>query len=335
MSTPRLAPVAVALALMLATLAAPGDSAPSRWERAKDARVGDDWDLHVKVSEWLSIPGLGLPARLEAAQNWLEEAHADTSPNVRLRFDLGVVYEQLKHHERAVSVLAPALAAAPDHPAAADAWIELAYAYAYLDRSRDELTAYDAYLARSPSVIGRATALLNRAEAEMRLGNLEDAIAGYRDAIAVAESISNVTSLNNDDALSHWGLAVALDRSGDLTGGARVAAQAARLDPGVRAPWPAGSIIGNETSVFFVPRYERFYYLGLGMIEHAKQAPDPRGAAALWGKAEFLWAQYVAGAEAWNTSHKDRPDRWLSLAKAHLTKAQKQRLAAEKRVRSP
>jgi tetratricopeptide (TPR) repeat protein len=233
-----------------------------------------------------------------------------------------------------VEVLAPALAEAPDHPASPDAWIQLAYAYAYLDRSREELVAYDAYLARAISKTGRATALLNRAEAEMRLGHLEEAVLGYRDAIAESESVSGLQSLVDDDYLARWGLAVALDRSGDATGAAREAAAVVQLDRGnvMQGPWPAGSKIGNQDSVFFVPAYERSYYLGLGMVEYAKMANDPRAAAALWGKAELLWNQYIAGAEGWNTTHKDRPDRWLPLAKAHLAKAQKQHAAAERRA---
>ena len=324
----RLGPAAIGLALVLGAAQAPGDTAPSRWERAKDPRVGDDWDLHVKVSEWL-VPGpherfVERHRRREAAEAWLEEAHAETRPDVRLRFDLGEVYEGLEHHVRAIEVLAPALAKEPDHPAAAAAWLELASAYAHLDRSREEIGAYDAFLARTLSVEEKATVVSNRAEAQMRLGNLDDAIVGYRDAIALART---GRYLLISDVLARWGLAVALDRSGDPTGAAREAGLAAQLDQGQAGRWPAGSIIGNDFGegvvVFFVPDYEKFYYLGLGMVEHAKQTADPRGAAGLWGKAELLWAQYIAGAEAWNASHKDRSDRWLSLARAHRAKAQK------------
>jgi tetratricopeptide (TPR) repeat protein len=331
------ASLAIALAASVAAAAsvAGADTAPTPWDRAKDARIGEDWELHVKVAEWLAIQGLEEPAKLQAAKSWLEEAHAETSHDVRLRFDLGEVYERLKHDERAVEVLAPALALAPDHPAAADAWIELAYAYARLDRSREEMDAYDAFLARATDVRGRATAMLNRAEASMRLGNLDDAVIGYRETILVAESISGLESLFKDDVLARWGLAVALDRSGDPTGSAKEAALAAQLDPASHGPWPVGSIIGDPVNVFFVPDYERAYYIGLGLAEHAKQAKDRRTESLLWAKTASVWQAYVRGAEGWNQSHKDRPDRWLPLARTHLARAERERerAAAEQRAK--
>jgi len=335
----RLVTAAMALAVTLAAASASGDTAPSRWERAKDPRTADDWELHVKVVDWLAPqPGERRNQRhrkYEAAEVWLEAAHAESSPDVRLRFDLGEVYEGLEHYGRAIQVLRSALAEQPDHPAAAVAWEELAYAYAHLDQSHEEIAAYDAYLARTRSLDAKATVLGNRAEAEMRLGNLEEAIAGYREAIAVSESVSNVTGLIVSDILARWGLAIALDRSGDETSGIREAAEAARLEQGATGR-PPGSLIGDEgpeSLVFFVPDYERFYYLGLGMVERAKQATEARAAAALWAKAASLWSQYIAGAETWNARHKDRSDRWLPMARAHLAKAQKQRAAAERRVK--
>jgi tetratricopeptide (TPR) repeat protein len=335
--------VLVALACLASSSLAIADTPPSHWDRARDPRIGEDWDLHFRVSAFLwSSPRESEDERIrkrEAAESWLEEGHAESSPDVRLRFDLGEIYEYLKHYVRAVEVLEQALKMEPDHPAATSAWSSLASAYAHLDRSHDELGAYDAFLARTSSVTGRATVLGNRAEAEMRLGHLDESILGYKDAIAVAESISGLRSLFIADVLARWGLAVALDRSGDATAGAREAALAAQLDPGHGGNWPAGSIIGNDFGddvvVFFVPDYELFYYLGLGMAEHAKQATDPRLATALWRKTEVIWGKYVAGAELWDGQHKDRPDRWLPLARVHLARAQKQRVAAEKRVRAP
>ncbi len=336
----RLGWVVAFVAVLSVASAAIADTPPSPWARASDPRVGDDWDVHVRVLALLAPESDEnhrdeRHRRAEAAQIWLEDAHAATSPDVRLRFDLGEVYEELEHYERAIEVLAPALAEFPTHPAATAAWIDLAYAYAYLDRSREEILAYDAYLSQSMNISGRATALGNRAEALMRLGQLDEAILGYKDAIAMSESLSGLKSLFAADVLGRWGLAVALDRSGDAVAGEREAARAAQLDPGIGGgQWPKGSIVGNgdpDIHVFFVPDYEKFYYLGLGMAEHAREAVDPRAAVILWQRTEALWSQYVAGAEAWNARHKDRPDRWLSLAQVHVARAQKQRVAAEKR----
>jgi tetratricopeptide (TPR) repeat protein len=264
---------------------------------------------------------------------WLEEAHAESSPDVRLRFDLGEMYQDLEHYSKAIEVLEPALGMAPDHPAAAQAWSSIASAYAHLDRSAEEIAAYDAVLARTMNVAERANVLGNRAEAEMRLGHLEEAIAGYRDAIAVAGSVSGRTSLVASYVLAHWGLAVALDRSGDTSAGAREAELAVQLDPGRN--WPKGTIIANDSGdpdleVYFVPDYEVFYYLGLGMAEVAKQAGGPT-AASLWGKTATMWATYISGAELWEQRHKDLHDRWMPRARVHFAKAERERSAAEKR----
>jgi tetratricopeptide (TPR) repeat protein len=325
--TPRRA---FALAALLATglgMPALADTPPSRWERARDSAASDAWDLHARVREFMApLPDevLGLrELRLQQARTELESANGATSPDVRLRFDLGQIYEELSHNQQAIDVLQPALAMAPDHPAAADAWLELAFSYARLDRSREERDAYDAYLARASDESGRATALLNRAEAEMRLGNLDDAVLGYRDAIDACDSASLLEDLFKTGVLARWGLAVALDRSGDATGAAREALMASQLDP-KETIIDSQEMCGTSLCVFFVPDYERDWYLGLGRAEHAKQEPDPRKAAMLWKKAEEKWADYISRA--------DPKDRWLALAKAHLSATQRRRATADKRA---
>jgi tetratricopeptide (TPR) repeat protein len=308
------------------------DTPPSRWDRARDPTASEAWELHTRVREFMApLPDevLGLrELRLQQARTELESANAAESADVRLRFDLGQVYEELSHNQQAIDVLQPALAMAPDHPAAADAWLELAFAYARMDRSREERDAYDAYLVRAPYESGRATALLNRAEAEMRLGNLEDAVLGYRDAIDACDSASMLDDLFKTGVLARWGLAVALDRSGDATGAVREALVASQLDPR-EGIIDSQEMCGTSLCVFFVPDYERDWYLGLGRAEHAKQELDPRKAALLWKRTEEKWADYILRA--------DPKDRWLPLAKAHLSATQKRRAVADKRagVRRP
>jgi tetratricopeptide (TPR) repeat protein len=324
--SPRVRFACVSAALLASGLDVPAfaDSPPSRWDRARDPAVGDAWNLHVRVREFIApLPDevLGLrELRLHQAQTELEAADAAASADVRLRFDLGQVYEELRHDQRAIDVLQPALAMAPDHPAALEAWLELAFAYARLDRSREERDAYDAYLVRTSDESGRATALLNRAEAEMRLGNLEDAVVGYRDACDAASPFGH---LFETGVLARWGLAVALDRSGDVTDAMREALVASQMDP-AEAIIDSKEMCGVSPCVFFVPDYERDWYLGLGRAERAKQERDPGKAAWLWKKTEETWADYVSRA--------DPKDRWLSLAKVHLATTQKRRAAAEKRA---
>jgi hypothetical protein len=89
---------------------------------------------------------------------------------------------------------------------------------------------------------------------------------------------------------------------------------------------PDERILGGP-GVFFVPEYERFWYLGLAGIEHAAQSKDARAASIAWERAERQWAAYLSGAEKATP-----PDPWLPIARAHLAKCRAERLNAQKRA---
>jgi tetratricopeptide (TPR) repeat protein len=324
---------ALAPCLLAPTLAL-ADTPPSSWDVARDPDARERWDLHETVRRDMAFdPDVGSlrSAALEHARALLEDADAAHSSDVRLRFDLGEVYERLDLHERAIAVLEPALHDAPDHPAATHTWVMAAYAYAHLDRPRDERAAYERYLERETDDRFRVTALLNLAEADMRLGFLPDAVAGYRETITLAVSLPMREGFM-DEVLATWGLAVALDRNGDPMGAAAAARQATQIDQRIRLPGMPGApdhgwrFIGDTQKVFFVPSYERYWYLAMGYTEDAKQAPDARHAAREWATAEFLWTKYVSQATS--------KDRWVPLARAHLERAHAERVSAEKRART-
>jgi tetratricopeptide (TPR) repeat protein len=298
------------------------ETPPNVWEMAKTPELRTAYALHIEVRQALAAEGgaATTAAVLERARARLEEAHAETSPDVRLRFDLGEVYEHIGRHEKAAEVLAAALKDAPDHPGAVDALYILAIAYARLDRANLERETYRRFLAKVTDDRARANALLNLAEAEMRAGDLETACADYQEAIDVALALPNVASASNTAILAVWGLSVALDRSGDPGGAARQVKLAVSMDPEER-------YIGNTTTVFFVPEYDRHWYLGLGRTERARQAAEARTAAFLWTKAEEEWAGYVTEA--------DPKDRWLPLARAHLARVRAERAQAERRAGPP
>jgi tetratricopeptide (TPR) repeat protein len=329
-----LACFAVAAACLLASRTGHADTPPGSWDIARDPQARDRWELHVAVHRDMAMEsGLGtlLGGALEHARAQLEDADAANSPDIYLRFDLGELYERLNLHERAIGLLEPALKEAPDHPAATHAWVMLAYAYAHLDRPKDERAAYERYIEHEADDRFRVTALLNLAEADMRLGFLPEAVAGYRDTISMAVSLPMREGFM-DEILATWGLAVALDRNGDPMGGAAAARQATQIDQRVHLVGMPGTpdhgwrFINDTEKVFFVPSYERYWYLALGYTEDAKQAPDARHAAKEWATVEYLWLKYVAQA----TPH----DRWVPLARAHLERAHSERVAAEKRARA-
>ncbi len=308
------------LACLAMAGAARADTPPNPWEIAKNPALHGTYEAHVRArermiqTESLPLGRVERDKRLDEARAILEEAHAADSPDVRLRFDLGTVYEALNRHTAAAAVLEKALAMAPDHPAAEDAWLTLAYAYAHANEPKKERDAYVKYLARSTYGSGRVTATLNLAEAEMRLGHLEEAIAGYRDAIQMA---TQVPSAGDTGVLAVWGLAVALDRSGDTSGAMTEAKWATEIDH--------RRTIEDTVNVFFVPAYERLWYFGLremAMARAAKGAPD---AVMHWQQAEGIWSAYLEKAEP--------ADPWRARARVHHNAAHAERVAAEKRVK--
>ncbi len=299
------------------------DTPPNAWDIARDPAVRERYQLHVAARQALMLPR-GAPLNFressrEGARAMLEAAGAATSPDVRLRFDLGEIYQQMNRHEKAVELLRPAIESSPDHPGTTDASLALAYAYARLDRPREERDAYLMFLARSTDERARTTALLNLAEAEMRLGNLSDAVVGYRDAVEAASALPNGIDGSKTAVLAVWGLAVALDRSGDPAGAAEQAKFATQLDP-------KEAIIGDTTDVFFVPEYERQWYFGLGAAARARNAKDPRVAVRGWAQAEARWSTYLAEAE------RATSDRWVALARAHRDRARIEKAAAQRRA---
>jgi tetratricopeptide (TPR) repeat protein len=325
----------LALVLVLAPAFARADTPPNTWEVAKDPGARDRWRLHVRVSQLLAehieMPGLR-SSPLEQARALLEAAHARESPDVRLRFDLGRVYEALHSHAEAIAVLQPAVDAEPDHAGAVDALRSLAYAYAKLDKPREERLIYKRFLTKVMSDSERATATLNLAEAEMRLvgigdsaATMIDSVAHYREAADTAAHLPNTPSANNTYALALWGLVVSLDRSGDPQGAAQEAKLANQLDPDQR-------LIGNDSPdspVFFEPRYERLFYTALGAQEAAKASVEPRQQLERWKRAFDRWSAYVREAERLEPNVK-----WLALARAHRDAAKKQMDAAAKRVKA-
>lgn len=296
------------------------ETPPDVWSRARDPGAKERWELHLEARRAMRPPETGFPSfaalELAHARELLERAHVQDGSDAVLLFDLGIVYEKLELHDKAIAVLEPALAKLPDDPASDAAWLNLAFAYAKVDRPADERRCYLAFLARSTEPDERAVALLNFAETEMRLGRLREAIVAYRDAIDDARQ--HIRS-SDTYVLAVWGLAVALDRYGDLSLAQKTAEEATRLDMYDR-------LIADRENVFFVPAYERSWYLGLGLSARSRSADDPRLAALFAQKAEAQWTQYVAQATA--------KDRWKSLAEKRLAAAKRERQRLDAKVRT-
>jgi len=313
--------------IVLLSSAAGAEQPPTLWDRTADAKVARRWSLHRAATQALMLSQddprdlLVRPTAIETARAALRGDPEALAADPRLAFDLGALEEDRGDHEAAVTILEAALARAPNHPAADDAWITLAYAHSKLDHPERERDCYEEFLKRSIDPSSRATARLNHAESEMRLGRLPEAVDGYRAAFAEAQGAAPNGS-SDTATLALWGLAVALDRNGDPVASDHEADLALKLDPDME-------LIGRSPHVFFVPAYERNWYLGLGWMHLARVAPDrpARARAALAAKIQF--DAYVRGAtaSARRASSKladgDPRAAWTPLAISHAQTAQR------------
>ena len=340
----------IVLAAVVASLSTTGlcgraraETPPSLWDIAQDPVERARWALHVRVQRLMHAPGgesslpLDEELRLEAARAMLEEADAEHSPDVRLQFDLGIVYSRLAtaqrrndYERRVIEVLVPALAASPSDPASIGALEALVYAYAKLDRPREELEAWRRYIPQLTDDRVRAMAMMNMGEAEMRLGTIDDALATFREVLRLCGELPNGLGVMSTYVLTLWDLGVALDRSGDPRGALDAAAKASRVAIGGKT---GAYLIAEDPDVFFVPEWERDWYLALGAAAEARDADDPRAAAALWGAAERLWAHYVElSAAAAAKSAREAGEPWLVIARIRRDHAHAQRVTAEARA---
>lgn len=324
--------LAALLALALAPAAARADTPPSVWDRAREPATADTYRLHLEVQRRLTqsqaAVDFGFSSAFESMKDtvraMLERQHADQSHDVRLRFDLGLVYlmlgktEERGYYARAAEVLGETLAIAPDHPAAEEAWSRLAEACGHIGDHACERRAYTMVLRLMTEEADRGTSTLNLAETEMHLGNLKEAIEGYREALRIASrSPSNTLA-----PLALWGLAVALDRSGDKAAADREALAALQM----QASSGLSGLL-RSSQVFFYPDYELSWYDAVGASAMARRPGVTAAEAAKhWGAVDEAFARYVRAAERSRT-----PDRWLELAKLRQAAAKVERERAEKR----
>lgn len=266
---------------------------PPLWDAARQPRLARDVRaLREAEQAFLRarvVGGPGAQLLLQEAERILERVDAGSSPDPRVRFFYGRLLARAGKDERAINTLRDAIALAPNHPSVGEAMFSLAVSLARLGRTEEEIAVYDAWLKREPSREHRAIGLSNQAEAFMVAGRLDAAVHAYRLAVELA----------HDNALAHWGLAVALDRTGDPAGAIHEAGVALTYDPDAKEL--------NGPNVFFVPPRDRFWYRALGAMARATAATDPGMRALWWDRATLLWQQYLDASPV--------DDRWVPIAR--------------------
>jgi tetratricopeptide (TPR) repeat protein len=292
--------IAAACALVASTVCLPAQALPpDHWDmaRSRDAsRIERALDeAEEKLEQAGATRAIEVKRELAMEVRSSLEALLPVTSDPRVALYLGHTLSLLDDDARVIRVLAPAIEAAPNHPAALQGLFNLAVAYARSDRPHDEIHAYDMLLERQSAPGWRNTILSNRAEAKAKLGLLDAAIVDYRASIAL--------SPGPDGVLARWGLAVTLDRAGDLSRALEEGGRAYDFDGGERSRL-------DERNVFFVPAYEKWWYHALRQMSGAKVAQRTDAKLLHYERAARLWELFLA--QALST------DRWVPLARARL-----------------
>ncbi len=274
---------------------APASAEPSIWDEARDPQLAKaDHVLHAVERMLLRRQEAAFSPDMQAdftrsALAMLELAGGGALPDVRLKFLLGNLLSDpaVGRYVEAVRLLRSALAQAPDHPLAGQAWFDLAIAEAKLHKPKLEIDAYDHALRLTWRREFRTIIFMNRGESQMVLGHLEPALADYRRAIDLAREPTQL-------ALSYYGLGITLERNGDLPSALDAMHKANAIQ--VQTKYGPGSAL-DSSGVFFVPSYDLFYYKALALMAYARDASVPARKAERLDRAIAYWRQYLAGAE--------------------------------------
>jgi hypothetical protein len=255
--------------------AAFAESGPTCWERARDEHARSDAQLHRDVGVQIEratrargsradeVARARAEAALRRAAVLLEARLAGAAASSVLAFDLAAVYHELHEHVQCAALLERELAKQPDAPWSGNGWYMLSISYAMQNLSGAERRTHERAMPHIVDAQTRQGMLSNWAEAELRDGALVDAIARFRLSIDIALRLQPGGAGDTSAVLARYGLAVALDRSGDESGAQREAALAVAADADL-------ATLFNDANVFFVPEYERFWYLGVALQAKAR-----------------------------------------------------------------
>jgi tetratricopeptide (TPR) repeat protein len=298
--------LSLSLLSALSALPRPAHADATLWQRAREPELARSEALADKLERLLTMgdasrsPGVARDFAL-AAVAAADLAGASRLPGARLKCLLGEVLVRADFPRRARDLLADVVDELPPGPLAATCYYSYGLALAYLGDAKGEIVAFTRALAFTEGRGPRANLLYNRADARVAEGELAAAIDDYRRAIALANH-PEIT------ALAYYGLAVALDRYGDLPAAWVALESAHRVAP------PFGGLPGSDLldapSVFFVPAYEKEYYRALSRMAAARSADNAGERREHTRRALEHWEAFIVAAEPAN-------DRYLENARLH------------------
>jgi tetratricopeptide (TPR) repeat protein len=284
---------ALAAALLL-TATAPAE--PSIWQRVRDpsaparakarlraeqlfdkaSEARDDWQMLRELS-------LGSAALLELSGG----ARRDPWQAVLLG---RVLLDAEPGRERAaIRLIESGLAALPASDFKRASLFDVGLGAMLSGEMEHAVRAFSAALRLAWDPDDRATIYRNRGKANMLVGRLTDAVSDFRAAVRLARGVEVL-------ALSHFGLGVALERSGDYPEGMQEIARGVAVRLPV-PPYPSESVL-DSLNLRWIPEYDVHYFQALAAMAEAKSASFPAVARERYQLALESWDQYLPAAEA-------------------------------------
>jgi tetratricopeptide (TPR) repeat protein len=321
------APLAVQIAALASalTLTSVARADPSIWQRAAQPELARNQVLLTQIERELSVVGVPELNEGAVAMFQLSEVHwrcapgdsevagsAESTPALdpRIEFLIGEALLDAENERNADGrcILERALRDAPDSPLAADGYANLALACGRLGDHKAERAAYLNALEISWDPDERARLYAGLAESDMGARDLKKAVREYRLAVDAAQQADTVS-------LAYYGLAVALDRSGDLP---------SALDAAKHAIWVQlpGSLLSATSvldlpNVSFSPSYEIHYYKALGAMATALLVKDDAARREAFADAVEHWTAYLVPAEVEHTP-------WAQPARLHKASVERE-----------
>ena len=197
---------------------------------------------------------------------------------------------QVGREREAIALISRGVAALPDSDFKRASLFDLGIGSLVVgDMGRAE-RAFTAALALAWDPDYRARVHRNRSKVRMLSGRLAGAVSDARIAVRLARGTELV-------ALSHFGLGVALERSGDYPEGMREIARGVAVRLPV-PPYQSESVL-ELPSLRWVPEYDVHYYRALAAMTEATTAGvEEDSVVASYEAALVDWEQYLQAAEA-------------------------------------
>ncbi len=309
MAARRLVSALVALGVASALLATGRASAePSIWERARRPSAAAEARLLSALERTLDARSLTQAepviardlARAAVAMSDLSGVHDPVDPRLRCVLADALLAADVGREAQAAELVRVAVAELPDGPLLAEAYRLLGLALSLLDDAPGARDAHTRGLRLEVDPDARATSYYNRAESSLRLGELVPARKDYERALDLANDPEIV-------ALARYGLALALERAGNLPTAfdALDGAERIRLPtPPYATPDPL-----ELPGVFFVPPFERAYIEALRAMARARREPAAAARTSELEVAVAAWDRYLEAAPVAGP--------WVENARAH------------------